>query len=119
MTFAVGDDLVQEFAFDPHLGRFTRSIQEVFVSKKNQKRRSEMLPVLHPDAAGVDVGAEELFVAVPTDRDSQPVRRFSTFTRDLLEFVGMAETMRHSGGCDGVDQCLLDSALPDSRNPWL
>ncbi|MBV9443548.1 MAG: IS110 family transposase [Acidobacteriaceae bacterium] len=64
------------------------------MSKKNQKRRSEMLPVLHPDAAGVDIGAEELFVAVPTDRDSQPVRRFSTFTRDLLE---LAEWLKRCG----------------------
>ena len=94
MTFAVGDDLVQEFAFDPHLGQFTRSIKEVFVSKKSQKRRSEMLPVLHPDTAGVDIGAEELFVAVPTDRDLQPVRRFSTFTRELLE---LAEWLKRCG----------------------
>ena len=35
------------------------------MAKKNQKRPSEMLPVLHPDAAGVDIGAEEFFVAVP------------------------------------------------------
>jgi hypothetical protein len=41
------------------------------------------LPVLHPDAAGIDVGASELFVAVGADRDPQPVRRFPTFTRDL------------------------------------
>jgi transposase len=64
------------------------------MSKKNQQRRSEMLPVLHPDAAGVDIGAEELFVAVPGDRDSQPVRRFSTFTRDLLE---LAEWLKGCG----------------------
>src|SRR5690242_10456862 len=53
-----------------------------------------MLPVLHPDAAGIDIGAEELFVAVPTDRDSQPVRRFLTFTRDLLE---LAEWLKRCG----------------------
>jgi transposase len=64
------------------------------MSKKNQKRRSEMLPVLHPDAAGVDIGAEELFVAVPSDRDAEPVRRFSSFTRDLLE---LAEWLKRCG----------------------
>lgn len=88
------------------------------MSKKNQKRRSEMLPVLHPDAAGVDIGAEELFVAVPSDRDSQPVRRFSTFTR-ICSTWGVAEAMRYPCGCDGVDQRLLDSALPNSRNSRL
>jgi hypothetical protein len=35
-----------------------------------------MLPVLHPDAAGVDIGAEEVFVAVSSDRDSEPVKSF-------------------------------------------
>jgi transposase len=39
---------------------------------------------LHPDAAGIDIGASELFVAVPADRDDQPVRSFPTFTRDLV-----------------------------------
>jgi transposase len=47
------------------------------------KRRCDQLPVLHPDAAGLDIGASELFVAVPADRDPDPVRSFATFTRDL------------------------------------
>jgi transposase len=39
--------------------------------------------MLEPHAAGVDIGATETYVAIPADRDPQPVRRFSTFTRDL------------------------------------
>lgn len=50
---------------------------------KQKSRRCEQLPVLHPDAAGIDVGASELFVAVSADRDPEPVRSFPTFTRDL------------------------------------
>src|SRR3989442_14986915 len=50
---------------------------------KRSKKRCEELPILHPDAAGIDVGASELFVAVSAGRDPQPVRRFPTFTRDL------------------------------------
>jgi transposase len=46
-----------------------------------------MLPLLHPDAAGIDVGAEEVFVAVPPDRTAEPVRSFETFTRDLYELA--------------------------------
>jgi len=46
-----------------------------------------MLPVLHPDAAGIDIGAEEVFVAVPPDRTAEPVRSFETFTRDLYELA--------------------------------
>jgi hypothetical protein len=50
---------------------------------KRFKKRREALPILHLDAAGIDVGASELFVAVSADRDPQPVRSFPTFTRDL------------------------------------
>ena len=46
-----------------------------------------MLPVLHPDAAGVDIGAEEIFVAVPADRAADPVRSFGTFTRELHDLA--------------------------------
>ena len=53
--------------------------------RKTRKRQNETLPVLHPDAAGIDIGAEEIFVAVPPDRDADPVRKFSTFTPDLLD----------------------------------
>jgi transposase len=52
-----------------------------------RKKRTEDLPVLHPDAAGIDVGASELFVAVPGDRDAEPVRSYPTFTRDLHELA--------------------------------
>jgi transposase len=45
------------------------------------------LPTIHPYAAGMDVGAEELVVAVPPDCDPQPVRTFSTFTPDLHALV--------------------------------
>jgi hypothetical protein len=51
------------------------------------KKRSEQLAVLHTDAAGVDIGADEMFVAVPPDGDEKPVRSFPTFTRDLKELV--------------------------------
>lgn len=42
-------------------------------------------PLVHPRAAGVDVGDRSHFVAVPADDLDQPpvVRRFETFTRDL------------------------------------
>ena len=33
------------------------------------------------------MGASELFVAVPADRDSEPVRSYPTFTRDLHELA--------------------------------
>ncbi len=33
--------------------------------------------VVEPDAAGIDIGAEEIYVALPPDRDEESTRRFS------------------------------------------
>jgi transposase len=41
------------------------------------------LRLTHPNAAGIDVGSESHFVAVPPDRDDEPVREFRSFTEDL------------------------------------
>jgi hypothetical protein len=43
------------------------------------------LEIVHPDAAGIDVGSGEHWVAVSPDRDPEPVRRFGCFTADLRE----------------------------------
>lgn len=54
--------------------------------QSGQQRRgkvSKVLPLLNPNAAGIDVGASEHYVAVPPDRDERPVRRFRAFTEDL------------------------------------
>jgi hypothetical protein len=75
-----------------------------------------MLPVLHPDAAGLDIGAEEIFVAVPADRAADPVRSFGTFTRDLHELADWLQQIRCAYGCDGIHGSVLDSALSDPRN---
>ena len=40
-------------------------------------------PILEPNAAGIDIGAREIFVAVTPDRAEDPVQVFSTFTEDL------------------------------------
>ena len=41
------------------------------------------LDQVHLNAAGIDVGSESHFVAVPADRDEQSVRQFGAFTADL------------------------------------
>jgi len=50
--------------------------------------------VLEPNAAGVDVGAREMYVAVPPDRDPEPVRVFDTFTNDLQALVKWLQQCR-------------------------
>jgi len=39
------------------------------------------------DAAGIDIGSQEHYVAVPADRDPEPVRTFGSFTPDLHEMA--------------------------------
>ena len=37
-------------------------------------------PLLEPNAGGIDIGAREIFVAVPAERDENPVRVFPSFS---------------------------------------
>jgi len=53
-------------------------------------RPTNKLPVLHPHAAGIDVGATEHSVCVPEDAvpaGESPVRQFKAFTGDLDQLV--------------------------------
>lgn len=56
--------------------------------KKDAKAANNILPVMRPDAAGIDIGATEIFVAVPADRANENVRSFPTFTQDLYALAG-------------------------------
>jgi len=58
--------------------------------KKNRRRQTKsrstspsLLERINPNAAGIDCGSAEHYVAVPTDRDPNPVRAFKSFTDDL------------------------------------
>ena len=59
--------------------------------KKELARRLQSenpgLEVVHPRAAGIDVGNGAHYAAVRPDRDSQPVRRFECFTADLYRLA--------------------------------
>jgi transposase len=50
---------------------------------KRREKRVRRSVVVELDAAGIDIGAEEIYVAVPPDRDEESTRRFSSFTGDL------------------------------------
>jgi hypothetical protein len=70
----------------------------------NRKQRREMmrqmqsedlsLEVVHPHAAGIDIGNESHYVAVPPSRDPQPVRCFGCTTAELKK---MAEWLTQCG----------------------
>src|SRR5216117_299915 len=59
-----------------------------------QVPKLESLKQINPNAAGVDVGASELYVCVPEDRDPRPVRVFQTFTSDLHEIAAWLKKCR-------------------------
>jgi len=69
---------------------------------KKEKGISFDRPVLEPNAAGIDVGSRQMFVSVPPDRDSQPVRVFDVFTDDLNQLADWLE------GC-GVTTVAMES----------
>jgi hypothetical protein len=59
-------------------------------SKKSKRRKStlnvpkvEALKQINLNAAGLDIGDDEIWVAVPEGRDEVSVRVFQTFTADL------------------------------------
>jgi len=45
------------------------------------------LSIVHPNAAGIDVGNESHFVAVPADRDPNPVQEFGCWTAELIRLA--------------------------------
>lgn len=76
--------------------------------KLSKVSKPEGIPVLNGNAAGVDIGANEIYVAVPADRDRQSVRCFGTFTGELLQ---MAAWLR---------QCRIDTvALEATGVYWI
>ena len=70
----------------------------------NRKQRREMLrkiqsedlslEVIHPDAAGIDIGNESHYAAVPPSRDSQPVREFRCTTAELKAMAAWLQQCR-------------------------
>src|SRR6266852_6007603 len=73
-------------------------------SRKTHRRSSGQLSTVHPSAAGIDIGSTFHVVAVPRDRDEQPVRTFRTFSGDLyhladwLHAVGITTVAMESTG---------------------
>ena len=52
-------------------------------AKRVKKSKLENLERLNHDAAGLDIGAREIYACVPQGRDKKNVRKFNTFTVDL------------------------------------
>ena len=56
--------------------------------EKGQAAKGEKtLPLVNQNAAGIDLGSETHWVAVPADRDEISVRPFKCFTADLYDMA--------------------------------
>ena len=79
-------------------------------SKKNlrnrQKRVAKLLEMVHLNAAGIDIGSASHWVAVPEDRDDQPVREFRSFTPDLHALA------------DWLDVCGIETVAMESTGVY-
>jgi transposase len=96
-------------------------------------------PMLEANAAGIDIGAREIYVAVPPDRDENPVQVFATFTEDLnrladwLVRIGIRTVAMESTGVywiplyeilekRGLKPCLVNARhmknVPGRRTDW-
>lgn len=108
-------------------------------AKPRGKKHPQSLPQVEGNAAGIDVGAREMYVAVPPDRDREPVRVYRTFTCDLnaiadwLLAVGVRTVAMESTGVywiplyqileeRGLQVCLVNARhmrnVPGRRTDW-
>jgi transposase len=95
-------------------------------SNPPKRKSAPQLPLLHPHAAGIDVGAREIYVAVPPGACARNVRAFATFTddlhalRDWLKECGVTTVAMESTGvywiplfqileAAGVEVCLVNA----------
>jgi transposase len=68
----------------------TAPSKKAFSTASKPLQPSAQMPVIHPHAAGIDVGATAHWVCVPEDsvaEDQSPIREFGACTRDLDELV--------------------------------
>ena len=74
--------------------------------RKKQKKQPKSFSIINPDAAGIDIGSAEHWVAVPADRDQHPVRKFKCFTADLHNMA------------DWLDECGIKTIAMESTGVY-
>jgi transposase len=105
-----------------------KSGPKVASSKRASRRKDAVHSVFQADAAGIDIGAREIYVAVPADRDDHPVRKCETFSSDLHQMAewlvscGVTTAAMESTGVywipvyDVLEQHGIQSCLVNPRN---
>src|SRR2546425_1007300 len=74
--------------------------------KRRHRKLDRSLSEMRPNAGGIDMGATEIFAAVPADRDSESVRSFPSFTQDLHELA------------DWLQRCRVDTVAMESTGVY-
>ena len=87
--------------------------------KRTKSKVDRTMPMVHPNAAAIDVGATIHMAAVSADRTPEPVRSFGTFTTDLHRLVNWFKEC-------GVETVVMESTsvywipiFESPRCPWL
>src|SRR5712691_6435210 len=62
----------------------------------------EQVTVVHPNAAGLDIGSREIWASAPPNGDVEQVKRFGTFTPDLQQLA------------DWLVKCGVDTVVMES-----
>ncbi len=76
------------------------------MAQRKRPTTESAITLTHPNAAGIDIGSASHFVAVPPDRDDEPVREFQSFTTELHRLA------------DWLDACAVDTVAMESTGVY-
>ena len=76
------------------------------MAQRKRPATQSAISLTHPNAAGIDIGSAAHFVAVPPERDDEPVREFASFTADLHRLA------------DWLDACGVDTVAMESTGVY-
>jgi transposase len=81
-------------------------MMEDAMAQRKRPATQAAITLTHPNAAGIDIGSAAHFVAVPPERDDEPVREFASFTADLHRLA------------DWLDACGVDTVAMESTGVY-
>lgn len=76
------------------------------MAQRNRAVNGGTLSPMHPNVAGIDVGSASHFVAVPAERDGEPVREFRSFSGELHRLA------------DWLEACNVDTVVMESTGVY-
>ena len=76
------------------------------MAQRKRPATQAAITLTHPNAAGIDIGSAAHFVAVPPERDDEPVREFASFPAHLHRLA------------DWLDACGVDTVAMESTGVY-